>query len=88
MFTMVQSEANWRNTHTPVDRTHSLTTQLHQHSYINTVTTTLCEAPAELLHNLESTFWGKVPDGGVANWGTQRKPPTALPVNRYHINYY
>ena len=32
MVTMVQSAANWRNTHTPVDRTHSLT-HLHQHSY-------------------------------------------------------
>ena len=24
--------------------------------YINTVTTTLCEAPAQLVHNLESNF--------------------------------
>ena len=32
MVTMAQSAANWRNTRTHVDRTHSLT-HLHQHSY-------------------------------------------------------
>ena len=36
MVTMAQSAANWRNTHTHVDRMHSLThLQLHQHSYYN-----------------------------------------------------
>ena len=33
MLAMAQSAANWRNAHTDVDRTHSLTTHLHQHSY-------------------------------------------------------
>ena len=32
MVTMAQSASNWRNTHTHVDCTHSLT-HLHQHSY-------------------------------------------------------
>ena len=32
MVIMAQSAANWRNTHTYVDRTHSLT-RLHQHSH-------------------------------------------------------
>ena len=40
MVIMAQSAANWRNTHT--------------HVYIGTVPTTLCEAPAQLLHNVES----------------------------------
>ena len=53
MVTMAQSAANWRSTHTHVDRrTHSLT-----QTYINIVTTMLRdEAPARLLHNLESNF--------------------------------
>ena len=33
LVTMAQSAANWRNTHTHVDRTHNLLTHLHQHSY-------------------------------------------------------
>ena len=33
---MAQSAANWRNMHTPVYRTHSLT-NLHQRSYIHFV---------------------------------------------------
>ena len=36
MVTMAQSAANWRNTHTHVNHTHSLT-QLHQHSYNHVV---------------------------------------------------
>ena len=36
MVTMAQSVVNWHNTHTHVDRTHSLT-HLHQHSYIHMV---------------------------------------------------
>ena len=36
VITMAQSVANWRNTHTQVDLTHSLS-QLHQHSYSNVV---------------------------------------------------
>ena len=30
--------------------------RIHSHTYINTVTTSLCEAPTQLLHNLESNF--------------------------------
>ena len=45
MATMAQSAANWRNTHTHMDRTHLFTHTL----YINTVTNTWCEAPAQLL---------------------------------------
>ena len=43
MVTMAQSAKNWRNTHIHMDCpfTHTL--------YINTVTTTCCEAPTELL---------------------------------------
>ena len=36
MVTMAQRAVNWRNTHTHVDRTHSLT-HLHQHSYNHAV---------------------------------------------------
>ena len=49
--TMAQSGANCRNTHTRVDRTHSLT-HLYQHSTI-----TVCKAPAQLLQNLELNFY-------------------------------
>ena len=36
MATMAQSATNWRNTHTHMDYTHSLT-HLHQHSYNHVV---------------------------------------------------
>ena len=36
MVIMAQSVANWRNTHTHVNRTHSLT-HLHQYSYKHVV---------------------------------------------------
>ena len=36
MVTVAQSAANWRNTHTKLDCTHTLT-HLHQHSYIHFV---------------------------------------------------
>ena len=36
MVTMAQRAANWRNTHTHIDGTHSLT-HLHQHSYNHVV---------------------------------------------------
>ena len=39
MVTVAQSAANWRNTHTHVDRTRSLT-HLHQHSYNHVVRST------------------------------------------------
>ena len=49
MVTMAQSQsdANWRNTHTDVNR------RIHSHIYINTVTTMLCEVPAQVLQNLD-----------------------------------
>ena len=38
MVTVAQSAANWSNTHTQVDRTHSLKiTYLHQHNYNHVV---------------------------------------------------
>ena len=42
---------------------------VHSHTYINTVITSLCEAPAQPLQNLESFsfFFFKVPEGGGAN---------------------
>ena len=51
MVTIAQSAANWRNTHTHVNRTHQFT-HLHQSSQL--VTTRWCEAPAQKLQNLES----------------------------------
>ena len=43
----------------PTGATRTLTwiTHVHSHTYINIVTTTLCEAPAQLLQNLESNFF-------------------------------
>ena len=41
--------------HKLVQHVHSRGSQAFTHTfYINTVTTTLCEAPAQLLHNLET----------------------------------
>ena len=37
MVTMAQSAANWSNTHTYMDRTHSIHSHLHQHSYNHVV---------------------------------------------------
>ena len=56
MVAMVQSAASWRNTHTL-----TWIARIHSHTYINTVITTLCEAPAQLLHNLEWNCILKVP---------------------------
>ena len=44
---------------------HALTwiAHIHSHTYMNTVTTTLCEVPAQLLQNLESILILKVPQG-------------------------
>ena len=41
----------------------------HSDTYINTVTTTLCEASAQLLQNLESNFILKVPEYQRRGWG-------------------
>ena len=67
------------NTNIKAPRTgaaHTLTwiTRLHFHTCINTVITTWCEAPAQLLHNLESNFffedtWGR---------GSKQKTPDSL----------
>ena len=43
MVIMAQSAANWRNTHTRTDRTHSLT-HWHQHSYNHVVRVFLTES--------------------------------------------
>ena len=77
MVTVAQSAADWRNMHTGSRGshafTHSLTsTHLHQHTI-----TTLCEAQAQLFHNLESIFYfERVPEEGGANRSTRRKTPT------------
>ena len=77
MVTMAQSAVNWR--------TLTWITHIHSHTYINTVRTTLCEAPAQLLHNLGSNFYFK------GTWERGSKPeypeknPDSLPANRYHI---
>ena len=48
VVTMAQSDANWRNT------PHSRGSHAFTHTLTSTaVTTTLCEAPAQLVHNLE-----------------------------------
>ena len=50
MVTMHGSKRRATRTLTWIARSHS-------HIYINTVTTTLCEAPAQLLQTLESNFY-------------------------------
>ena len=57
----------------------------HAYTHTNTVTTTLREALAQLLQNLDSNFILKVPEGGGANQSTRRKNPDSLPTNRYYI---
>ena len=82
MVAIAQSAANWRNTHT-----HTLTciAHIHSHTYINTVTTTWCQAPAQLWHSLESNFYFE------DTWGRGCKPVQpektldSLPADRYHI---
>ena len=58
MVTMAQSAVNWRNTHTHVYRTHSLT-HSHQHSY-NHVVRSASSAITE--SEIESLF-SKGPEG-------------------------
>ena len=65
MVTMAQSTEYWRNTHTHVDRTHSLT---HTINTVTLLTTTWSVAPAQLLHNSESNFFFE------GTWGTGSKP--------------
>ena len=76
MVTMAQSATNWRN---------AWIVNIHSHMYIYTVTTTLCEAPARLLQNLEPIFsfegmWGR----GIKKPEYPEKNPDSLPANRYH----
>ena len=62
MVTMDQNAVNWRNTHTQVDRTHSLT-HLHQRSYkhyVRSANSTITEFGVYF-------FIVKVPEGGGAN---------------------
>ena len=72
--------------------------ELAQHAYshgshafthtldINTVTTTLCEASAQLLHNLESNFNFQGTSGRGSKPEVPRKTTTdSMPANQYHI---
>ena len=79
MVIMAQTAANWHNTHSHVDRTHSLTS--YQHSY-NTVFRSASSANYILWNRVVIL---KVREGGGANRSTRRKPPDILPANRYHI---
>ena len=80
MVTMAQSAANWRNTHTHVDRTHSLThftsTQLQPRG---------AKRQLSYYRILESIFIFKVPEGGGSKPEYPEKTPDSLPANRYHI---
>ena len=78
---MAQRAANWRNTHTHLDRMHSRT-HWHQQSYNHVMP---CEAPAQLFQNLESIFILQIPEGWGANRNTRRNPPDSLPANRHHV---
>ena len=63
--TMTQSTVNWRNTHTHVDPA-----RIHSHAHISTVTTTLCEVPAQLVTEFGINFFIlKVPEGKGGGWG-------------------
>ena len=75
MVTMAQSAANWGNTHTHVDRTHSLT-----HLNINTVTTTVYEAPAQLLQISNLFLFGRYLREGRQTGVPGETPPTACPL--------
>ena len=69
-------------------RTRTLTSiaRIHSHTYINTVTATLCEALAQLLHNFGIEFFIlKVPEGRGSKPVYPVKTPKILPANRYHI---
>ena len=75
MVTMAQSAANWRNTDTQENRTHSLT-HLHQHSYnhfVGNASTAITEFGIEFL------FWRYLKEGGKPEY------PDKPPADRYHI---
>ena len=52
MVNMAQSAVNWRNMHSHVDHTHSLT-HLHQHSYKHIVQ----KATSAITESVESIFY-------------------------------
>ena len=60
---------------------------IHSHTYINTVTTTFCEAHAQLLQNLESNFSveGTRGRGSKPEYPENPPPPDSLPANQHHI---
>ena len=60
MVTMAQSVVNWRNTHTHI---YNYIARIHSHTYINTVTTTLYEAPAQQKFGIIKNIILKVPEG-------------------------
>ena len=74
MVNMAQSTANWRNTHTHVDSTHSLT-HLHQRSYNHVV-----RSASSDITQFGIKFYLKVPERKGANWSTRTKSPTACPL--------
>ena len=55
--------------------------RIHSHTFINTVKTTLCEAPPQLLQNLESNFYFE----GTWEGEQTEKTPDRFPANWYHI---
>ena len=70
MVTMAQSAANWCNTHTHVDRMHSLT-HLHQHSYNHLVRS----AGSAITEFGEKNNLLKVPEGGGGTGLPGENPP-------------
>ena len=71
--TVAQSAANWRNTHTLVDRTHSLT-HLHQHSYshfVRSASAAITEFGIDFLYFFE----GRLPEGGGRKPGVAGENP-------------
>ena len=82
MVTMAHSAANWRNTHTHVDRTHPLT-HLHQYSHKH-----VC-AKRQLSYSAITKFGIEVYFEGTREWGSKpeylEKTPDSMPANRYHV---
>ena len=80
MVTMAQSTMNWRNTHTYMDHTHSLT-------LTSTQPQPRCAKRQLSYYRIWNQFFIlKIPEGGGANRSTQRTPPPdSLPANQYHI---
>ena len=70
---MAQSAANWRNTHTHLDRSHSLT-QLHQRS---------CNHFVQSASSAITQFGIELGRGSKPEYSD--KTPNSLPANRYHI---